>query len=1166
MVHVTETINKVNDLRSNYGNEETSRPSQKADCLDRIDKPSLEVDGSLTHARAEIKTVSLWTGHFVTPFWIGRVLHECNKEKTHENNNSENSQTTGIPFVQKQATDSLKSMTYEEAESDDDGVLCIDESDEILPEDGEKGEVKENPCQEKDIQPSPKVIHKSDDSTKQQLGIVCNGYCFENEKQLSREGPKPVSPGQTENVAEEDNCGKEDELDCVSHDSDLSDQSLPMKCDGLESVQDCSCQAPFDEQPPQACHDGQLRRPCANDSALTDGHAISEEAPCTPHENEPFCDESANEENPVKYTCLAEEVPCEEAPCQKAELHISDESTCSLNGSSAAGFIPQTKDSLETGGSDDPDDLTIKSVVLEKKDNNASQEQSFHHQSHSPQSEVIKKDEAEEASTKETNLKMTNEELEKAHREDVIPFIATDIVQLHISHPQGKMDIQGQKGIPFNSETSHPDKLTEISSSSIMYHKEEEEVNAGKISLLDVSKTNQPLVFGNETDDRCPTPTLDEMPCESIPCSLPGGSTEKTCINITARCLSRSSTLLNLEKPLEQKFCYPSRVRDPSPHYVQHSDEQRTQNVLKCLEMYLSNSKRTDKSNQIETILSTSTSQELPKESSGHLVSSFKNKLEEVHGVQLQQQNKDSPLPQHSFERTDLTKDTSVGQDDCHSYRSTPSAQCLQTIKPNIDQDGHKTTSESNLNDGPGSNNQRPVMAVKPSKNDDQSDHSSKDGKIEYSPTYAPPTTMPLEETECFIENSGLNDENQKFSEFSTKSYRLSIVNDGNSNSDEATFAHSEPPDKYQRGSMILSSSALSKQSVELAKSDQHQGFFTHSLLEKVDETIKEDPKMDQKDGSEASTLFWDDNDTSITEESLIPGPQTSLMCTVFNTGRKRPYSFLEEVSLRCLQDNPTQASIEQECLIFSDQMKQLLKRSKRGQISEQDADDTLALTCASPLTVHFSSLEEQADPLDLLGAPSLAGQKIKVDLSDRKNTEDEKTRHPQNLSQKTDNLKEHADVSDVTAKSARLYEARMDDICGVRKAPLRPKHLMNRGYKNIEPSNPFDFCDQMKREMDESFRSRLNSVVKKSCKTKYRFYILATSDDAVFEETKVRPSFQRNNDAVFLLTILFWIVQFLFCIPRAIKGICHYNVFSDNVKLIPCTKRACPELFICNM
>ncbi|KAG8012769.1 hypothetical protein GBF38_020668 [Nibea albiflora] len=40
---------------------------------------------------------------------------------------------------------------------------------------------------------------------------------------------------------------------------------------------------------------------------------------------------------------------------------------------------------------------------------------------------------------------------------------------------------------------------------------------------------------------------------------------------------------------------------------------------------------------------------------------------------------------------------------------------------------------------------------------------------------------------------------------------------------------------------------------------------------------------------------------------------------------------------------------------------------------------------------------------------------------------------------------------------------------------------------------------------MDESFRSNLNAIVKKSCKTKYRFYTLVTSDDTFFEETKAQ-------------------------------------------------------------
>lgn len=172
--------------------------------------------------------------------------------------------------------------------------------------------------------------------------------------------------------------------------------------------------------------------------------------------------------------------------------------------------------------------------------------------------------------------------------------------------------------------------------------------------------------------------------------------------------------------------------------------------------------------------------------------------------------------------------------------------------------------------------------------------------------------------------------------------------------------------------------------------------------------------------------------------------------------------------------------------------------------------------------------------------------------MSDRKDRADSKeeegTLHPEKLSQGTGNLKEPAVVSCVTAKCAELYEAMMDDVCAVGKVPPKPKHLgVNRGSKNREPSHLFDFCDQMKREMDESFRSNLNSFVKKSCKTKYRFYMLVTSDDALFDETKVRQSFQRTNNAVWIYCI--W--------PAFLKP------FLKSVKLIPSRRGACPK-FLC--
>ncbi|XP_047189399.1 uncharacterized protein tasor2 isoform X2 [Scophthalmus maximus] len=1153
-VPATEIINEVNDISSHNESAKTCSPSQKAGCLEHIDIPSFIGNGSFSPPQVETESRSLWTENVQTTSGIGHMSHGCNNEEAHMKNDIENSQSSEMSLVQKYATDLSKSMTDKDVESNKeaDEVAHADENDEIQSQDGKNWEVKENPREVDNIQPSPEVIHTGDGSLYKESDIVCNGNCFGNEKLSSREETIAVSSGQAENVNEDvDFCtvhndkmtenplGKDDRLDendsgvsAVETDSDMSNQPLHMMCDGPDSVQDCftdcSRHAPFLEQPPQAFQDSKLEKLCADGSALTDELAISEKAPHMPYEMEPVHNVPAVEENSENYSCLADE-----AHYQKATLPISDEGICSLDGSCVARFIPPTKDSLETGNSDDHEDQETNLNVTERKDGNSSQEESFHHQSHSPQCEARKRCE-EEAVTGETDLKMnkSTEGRETSHSGLIIPSIAIDIVQLHISHSQDKVEevVQDQKGIQFISETACSDLPEDVCSTSETYSRKEE-LHGLKISPLDVGETNQPVIFGSESDDRSrtQTPTLDEKPFDCIPCSGPGISTEKTCINTTPRCLSKSSTPISDKMPLEQKLCHKSRVNsDPISHDGQHHDlEQRTLRVLQSIDKFLSKSNQltNDMKNCLDqkpnlfrkytppclvpshtsplAVVSASTSQELPKESSDDfLVSPYKSQLEEVLGVKLQVKKTDSPLPKHSFERPDAFQETSIGQVYCHSYRSSPSTECFQTIETDVDQGGDMP--QSNLNNRPHSYSQSPVMAVNPSKSDEsQSDCIPKDGLIERSPknkltktptvNYTTPTPMPLEKkTDIFEENSGLNGDKQECSEFSSKSNLLSNVND--SNLDEATL-----------------SSSLSMHSFELEKSGGHQGFLTHSLLEKVGQTTKENNEMDQKDCSEAPASYVDDKDNNMIDDSLILGPQTSLTCTVFNTSQKRSHSFLEQVSQRCLQDDPTQASMEQECLIFSEQMKQLSKKSKskRGP-SQQDKHDKLTSSCASPVTVHFSSLEEQEDSLDLLDASSLARQKIKVDMSDRKDRADSKeeegTLHPEKLSQGTGNLKEPAVVSCVTAKCAELYEAMMDDVCAVGKVPPKPKHLgVNRGSKNREPSHLFDFCDQMKREMDESFRSNLNSFVKKSCKTKYRFYMLVTSDDALFDETKAQ-------------------------------------------------------------
>ncbi|XP_037622705.1 uncharacterized protein tasor2 isoform X2 [Sebastes umbrosus] len=1112
--------------------------------------------------------------------------------------------------------------------------------------DRENWKVKEKTCQEGKVEPSPKLIHTNEDSTNKESGIFYNGNLLENDKQLSGEEPKAISPGKADNVNEdvddctvhkgkvmkhEDHFEKEDgleEKDCcvspvqadsdlsdqpdrgnwkvkhedhfekedgleekdrcvspVQADSDLSDQPAPMMCDGpdslkKDSITESNPEPPLDEQPPQAdneddaCHDLQLKKLCANGSGLTDEPAILEKCPPAPSEMEHISAETAVGKSSENDICLA----------AKTELPMSDENNCSLDGS-----VPQTNGSVETGSpnkvmanfnqtSDYHENLDTKAIEGEQNVDNTTEKEPFHHQSHSPQCE------AEVALTKETYLKQidkTNEGLEKIHNVVVIPFIGIDTsgedtIQPHVSHSQGKIEevVQCQEKIPFISETTYPETVqpTEVCSTSQMYS-QKAELSAGKISLshIDASETNQPVASESESDDRCSTPTMDEKPYEYLTCSGPSSTSasafsgHETFKNLTQKSPSRGSTSMKEDMP------HKSTVnKDANLHHLHPDLELRTLRVLQSIDKFLSKSSHTDTSSQMKTadmkhsldqtpyprskyiptclasshtssdskdkkirnttpaVVSASTSQELHTESTGHfLISPFKSKLEEVLGVKLQLQKTDS-VHQHYFERTDKLQETSVRRD-CHSYRSVPSTESLRAIKPNIDQDKLKTTSQTNLSHEPHSYSQRPVMAVKPSKSDEnQADYMSKDRQIENTVmshkipliTCTIPTTMLLEKkTERLKRTSeGLNDDKQDASELPSKSNWFSNVSASKPNSDQAKFVCLDP--LYQHKGRDFSkfnkipSSSLPLQSFEYAKSsskrvDGNQGVMT--FHEQVGQTTKECIAMDQKDCSDASTSHADFKDGGIIDESLYLGPQSSLMCTVYNTSQKRSYSFLEQVSQRCLQDDPTEASMEKESLIFSEQMKQLLKRTKREHNRQQDTHDKQNLSCASPVTVHFCSLEEQEDSVDHLNAhldaPSLFGQKIKVDMSDRKyltdTTEEDKTLHPQKISQGTGNPMEHAGVSGVTSECTRVYEAMMNDVCAVKTVPSRPKHFRMDGvYPKTEPSYHFDFCDEMKKEM-ESFRSSLNSVVKKSCKTKYRFYILVTSDDAFFEETK---------------------------------------------------------------
>uniref|UniRef100_A0A3P8NIU1 DUF3715 domain-containing protein n=1 Tax=Astatotilapia calliptera TaxID=8154 RepID=A0A3P8NIU1_ASTCA len=818
-------------------------------------------------------------------------------------------------------------------------------------------------------------------------------------------------------------------------------------------------------------------------------------------------------------------------------------------------------------------DASGKDAVLAKVDNATGKEQ-FQCQPQSLLSEVPKIFEAQVTFTKEMDLRAeckTNERLDKNCSGVEIPLIGIDSsekisVHLHGSHPQGKSGevVQGQEEIPFISDSSYSKAAltSEICSTSQACSQKEEPC---KMLLLDINESYGPVDFGMESDDRCPTPTIDEKPYEYPSCSSPGKSNSALSSSITGKnlnreCLNTSSAPVNGELPCEKKLCHSSIVKtDSSLHQILHPDlEARTLRVLQSIDKFLSKSNHIDKSCQIETpkmkesvaqspepsskctpsslafdqptvdfkdkkigneksaLVSSSTSQDLHIESSDNLlVSPFKSKLEEVLGVKLNIKKTDS-VPQEYFERVGI-QETLIGQDG-QFPRNCPS-ELFQVIKPSLDQERPKPTLQSNVNQESRAYNHCPVLAVKPSKNDEcQADYFLVDTQIENSLKNNPPKTPRLEyskptsvlsEKRTNAKSKGcserLND-NQDASQLSFKTTWLPVVGNSRSNS--------FPSYQYQRKDISKFDMNLSlpppMESFESAKSsskrvDEIQGFLTNGLAQKVEQTVRKNIEMDLKDPSSAAASFIDQINSDNIDKSLVLGPQSSLVCTVYNNSQKRSYSFLEQVSRRCIQDDLTQASVEQESLIFSEQMKQALKKSERRPTHQEDSHDKIRLSCTSPLTINFSNLDEQEDSLDHLGT-SLIGQKIKVDLSNRKDATDkneEKMICPGELSEGKDNTVEHDWVSDVTVECARLYEAKMQDVCAFKKVSAKAKHF-RRSCTKTEPSNHFDFCEQMKKEMDKTFRTNLNSVVKKSCRTKYRFYMLATSEDVFFEQTKL--------------------------------------------------------------
>ncbi|XP_068168315.1 protein TASOR 2 isoform X2 [Antennarius striatus] len=579
------------------------------------------------------------------------------------------------------------------------------------------------------------------------------------------------------------------------------------------------------------------------------------------------------------------------------------------------------------------------------------------------------------------------------------------------------------------------------------------------LSLLNESKPSQPVVLGSESDEWHSTSAINEKPLQYTTCIGPSScsssfSESEARENRTRKCLSQSSSSINDELSLKEK--------------TKSTDNNNTSTLNDI------HTDRLESSNKLHT---------------------QKSQIKISNRIQ-------APDIKQSLYQTDKQKESFTWPSFGHHRRSFPYAQYLQAIKLNTNQVGHKTMLQC------------PVMAVKPSRCDEKKTGGLFEGREN---SVIPPfskkestkplkvasvsPSMPLEKHKNLMgQIASLKDEGGVAIEHSPS--LLSNVSDTGLKSDQAKCSLLSPLQQHQEGDALKFNktplSTLPMQSSQLQKPsnliDESQSFWKKSLIKKgkgrEGNTMKMNIKMNQKACLGASNPVVDYRDDSLIDDSLLQGSPHSLTFTILNNSQERSESFLEYLSKRSIQDDPTQETMEQECLIFSEQMKQLLKQSKRGPLHQVDKRDNANLSHARPMTLHFSSLEEQDDLIDHLDVPSLVGQKIQVDMSYRKplvdSVEAKKTLLLQKLSQCTGKTMEIAEVSGVATACSRLYTTMMNDVSAITKVPSRPE-LFTVDYSNpkTEP-----FCS-------------LNSIMDKSCKMKCRFFIFGTSEETFFEETK---------------------------------------------------------------
>ncbi|XP_029992885.1 uncharacterized protein tasor2 isoform X2 [Sphaeramia orbicularis] len=596
MVHSKGIVRKVNDSRSIHAKQRTCVPSQKDDCLEHTDKPSSENDRISVGGGKE--NVSIQLPSVPPALEINNMSHGSCNERTGFKDGMEHSDNTTMCLVHKPELDLKKVVTCDEVKSNTDPRIELHSVVHYknVSKNGENFEVKDDShATGATVEDSSTVVCTDDNSTDKKPDAVCNEHVFEKETRHL----KVHSPCQSENAVEDKDCTeheskvigdgnsfeKEDKSKKdVETGSDLSDQPLSIVCDGPDSVKDdcipeLDCQAPVTEEQLQAgsrrgaVKDLPFKRLCANDNVLPDKCAVSENA---------FINKEDVNRETATETC-SENICLSDKATYKNSTACLDVSKAGEPSIQMDNLEPVIQAELMTN-LNMHNEGDIKSVMEQQKVDNTTQEP-VDHQAPVFQDEVIKNMETELGMTDELYVKYDEERkgLWNTHGRVIIPFIGVDtsfeeIMESRFSDP--KWEVQGKEAIPFISTTTGTEEilLTEVNSETHV-NSEHAELFCGKMPFNASDTKEQVVCKESGSDDRCPTPTIDERPYRYAFSGPTAALNSVIHRDITLKDHSRSSTPVMDETALEHK----SILSDSFCDGVKSDLELRTLRVLQSV-------------------------------------------------------------------------------------------------------------------------------------------------------------------------------------------------------------------------------------------------------------------------------------------------------------------------------------------------------------------------------------------------------------------------------------------------------------------------------------------------------------------------------------------------------------------------------------------------------